>query len=293
MAKVKNNDFEKALMLQAREEKSKFLDLLFNSQKIEGLAEDEPQYYVNKMMFACGYMLAYKMKDKWYLLRHGGNDGDIDNFGFAKKWSVQFQNGKTINNLKLYKDVFIIRYTPTMHGLEVWLDMMCRKIARIDLAIDNNLLHASMGSVYGCDDVNVNSMKEALRQGAQGDFAVFTNNNIASTINSQKAQATFYGIDFYELKQKYVKEVLTRLVGVASTIDKKERTASYDMNINEATDTAYIYVDTFNNDCAKYKIPFKMSVNSTIEDLYNAYYGNVQNGGNDANKEKQEGENNE
>ena len=171
-----------------------------------------------------------------------------------------------------------------MHGLDKWLDLMCRKIARIDLAIENNLLHASMGSVYGCDDVNITSMKEALRQGAQGDFAVFTNNNIASLINAQKAQANFYGNDFYELKQKYVKEVLTRLIGVASAIDKKERTTSYDTNVNEATDTAYIYVDTFNNDCEKYDIPFKMSINSTIEELYNKYY-NLDNTNNDNEKE--------
>lgn len=289
MAKTKNNDFEKLLMLQACEEKSKFLDLLFNSQKIEGLPTDEPLLYVQKTMFTYGYMLAYKLRDKWYLLKRGGSNGDINEFGFSKKWSVQFQNGKSINNLKLNKDVYIIRYTPTMHGLDKWLDLMCKKIARIDLAIENNLLHASMGSVYGCDDVNVTSMKEALRQGAQGDFAVFTNNNIASLINAQKAQANFYGNDFYELKQKYVKEVLTRLIGVASAIDKKERTTSYDTNVNEATDTAYIYVDTFNNDCKKYDIPFKMSINSTIEELYNKYY----NLDNTTNNEEKEGENNE
>ena len=280
MAKTKNEDFKKVLKLQAREEKSKFLDLLFNSQKIDGLPQDEPLYYVQKMLFVHGYMLAYKMRDKWYLVKEGGNNGDIGEWGFSKKWSIMFQNGKAINNLKLNKDIFIIRYTPTMHGLDIWLDAMCEKIARIDLAIDNNLLHASMGAVYGCDNVNITSMKEALRQGAQGDFAIFTNNNIASTINAQKVQAQFYGNDFYELKQKYVKEVLTRLVGVASTVDKKERTTSYDANINEATDTAYVYVDTFNEDCKKYNMPFTMRLNSTIEDLYNAYYNITKTGEN-------------
>ena len=75
----------------------------------------------------------------------------------------------------------------------------------------------------------------------------------------------------YQLKEKYVKEVLNRLIGVASTSDKKERTTSFDTNIGEATDVAYMYVDTFNNDCKKYKIPFKMTINSTIEELYNNY----------------------
>lgn len=291
MAKTKNTDFEKLLLLQAREEKSKFLDLLFNSQKIEGLQEDEPEYYVQKTLFDYGYMLAYKMGDKWYLVKRGGNNGDIDKFGFSKKWSICFQNGKMINNLKLNKDVYIIRYTPTMHGLVKWLDLMCRKIARIDLAIENNLLNSSLGNVYGVDDCNIASFKEALRQATQGDFAVFTNNNIASVINAKTTQATYYCDKFYELKEHYVKEVLTRLIGVASTIDKKERTASYDMNINEATDTAYIYVDTFNKDCEKYNIPFKMTINSTIEELYNAYYNKQSSVINNAeNKENEDNE---
>ena len=74
------------------------------------------------------------------------------------------------------------------------------------------------------------------------------------------------------MKRKYIKEVLTRLIGVASAEEKRERTTSFDMNINEATDTAYIYVDTFNNDAEKYNIPIRIKLNSTIEDLYNKYF---------------------
>ena len=287
MAKTKNKDFEKLLLLQAEEEKSKFLDLLFNSQIIEGLQEDQPPLYVQRVNFNYGYMLAYKIEGKWYLVKRGGNNGELNKFGFSKKWSIEFENGASINNLELNKDVFIVRYTPNMHGLNEWLDLMCKKIARIDLAIENNLLNSSLGNVYGCDDINITSMKEALRQATQGDFAVFTNNNIAGSINAQKAQATYYGDKFYDLKQHYVKEVLTRLIGVASTIDKKERTASYDMNINEATDTAFIYVDTFNNDCAKYKLPFKMKINSTIEEIYNAYYAGQEKQSQNENQDKE------
>lgn len=272
MAKTKNNDFEKLLNLHACEEKSKFLDLLFNSQKIEGLQIDQPVLYVQQKLLIHGYLLAYKIENKWYLVKCGGNNGAMLKFGFYEKYSIQFENGQIIENLELNKDVFIIRYTPTMQGLEIWLDNMCKKIARIDLAVDNNIIQSSIGSIIGCDNVNVSSVKEALRQATQGDFAVFTSNNVADTLNAEKMQAQYIADKLYELKRKYVKEVLTRLIGVASAEEKKERTTSYDLNINEATDTAYIYVDTFNNDCKKYNIPFKMVINSTIEDLYKSYF---------------------
>lgn len=273
MAKIKNDDFKKLLLIRAEEEKSKFKDLLFNSQKIEGLPKDEPDLYAKEILFDMGFMIATKeYNDEWHLFKAGElyNNG-VNIYGAPDVIGIAFENGKFISNLKLNEQAFIIRYTPTMKGLKLWLDLMCEKIARIDLAIENNLIMSSMGFVYSCDDVNVKSMKEALRQASQGDFAVFATQNITDRINADKAQAQFYADKYYELKEKYVKEVLTRLVGIASTSEKKERTTSFDTNIGESVDVAYMYVDTFNADCEKYNIPFKMVINSTIEELYNQY----------------------
>ena len=272
MAKTKNQDFKTLLSLRADNEKSKFLNLLFSSQIIEGLPQDEPTLYIQKVLVNKGWCVAYKLfNDKWYLVE--GTELFLDNmWGLSDTISLIFKNGNIIPNLRVGIDAFIIRYTPTMEGLLPWLEDMCKRIARIDLAIENNLLYASMGFAYACDNVNVKSLKEALRQGAEGDFAVFTTNNVADSINAEKLQAQYYGDKFYDLKRKYIKEVLTRLIGVASAEEKRERTTSYDMNINEATDTAYIYVDTFNNDAEKYNIPIRIKLNSTIEDLYIKYF---------------------
>lgn len=273
MAKTKNEDFEKLLLIRAEEEESKFKDLLFNSQYIDGLASDEPDLYVKRVLFDCGYIIATKKyNDVWHLFKAGElyNDG-IDIYGYPNRIGIIFENGMFISDLKLNEDAFIIRYTPTQKGLREWLKLMCKRIARIDLAIENNTIMASMGFVYACDGVNVKSMKETLRQASQGDFAVFSTQSITDKINTDKVQAQFFADKMYQLKEKYVKEVLNRLIGVASTSDKKERTTSFDTNIGEATDVAYMYVDTFNNDCKKYKIPFKMTINSTIEELYNNY----------------------
>ena len=276
MAKIKNDDFKRLLLIRAEEEKSKFKDLLFNSQKIEGLPEDEPDLYVKEILFDTGFIIATKAyEDTWHLFKAGElyNNG-VNIYGAPNIIGIAFENGKFISGLKLNEDAFIIRYTPTMKGLRLWLDLMCEKIARIDLAIENNLIMSSMGFVYSCDDVNVKSMKEALRQASQGDFAVFATQNITDRINADKAQAQFYADKYYALKEKYVKEVLTRLIGIASTSDKKERTTSFDTNMGESMDVAYMYVDTFNGDCEKYDLPFKMTINSTIEELYNAYINN-------------------
>ena len=276
MAKTKNDDFKTLLLIRAEEEESKFKDLLFNSQKIEGLPLDEPSLYAKNVLFDCGYIIATKAYgDVWHLFKCGEqyNDG-TDIYGVSNVVGITFENGKFISGLKVNKDAFIIRYTPTKKGLYTWLRQMCLLIARIDLAIENNMILSSMGFVYSCEGVNVKSMKEALRQASQGDFAVFASQNITDRINTEKVQAQFYGDKLYELKEKYIKEVLTRLVGVASVSDKKERTTSYDTNLPASVDTAYMYVDTFNEDCKKYNLPFKMTINSTIEELYNKYVNN-------------------
>lgn len=292
MAKIKNEDFKQLLLTRAREEKSKFKNLLFNSIKIEGLPEDEPDIYAKNILFIKGYAIATKVyEDKWHLFKCGAYYQENNIYGYyqPKKLSIQFENGKTIRNLTVNDNAFIIRFTPNREGLELWLDLMCERIARIDLAIENNLILSSMGFVYSCDGVNKNSLKETLRQATEGDFAVLATQMLTDKINTEKVQAQYYGDKFYELKEKYVKEVLTRLIGIASVSDKKERTTSFDTNIGESIDTAYTYIDTFNGDCEKYKVPFKMSINSTIEEIYDAYMNktNVENIEKEGNEENE------
>lgn len=274
MAKVKNDDFQTLLLARADEEKSKFKNLLFNSINIEGLDKEQPDLYIKDMLFVRGYMIATKIyNDKWCLFKCGSYDDKNNIYGrFQPELvSIEFENGKFIKDLKVNDNAFIIRFTPNKEGLEIWLDLMCKRIARIDLAIENNLILSSMGFVYSCDGVNKKSLKESLRQASEGDFAVLATQLITDKINTEKVQAQYYGDKFYELKEKYIKEVLTRLIGVASVGEKKERTTSFDTNIGESIDTAYIYVDTFNNDCKKYNVPFKMTINSTIEEMYEKY----------------------
>ena len=73
MAKTKNNDFEKLLLIRASEEKSKFMDLLFNSQNIEGLPEVEnlnvlPGTFVNlEYRLPNGQMVKFLQDNATYL----------------------------------------------------------------------------------------------------------------------------------------------------------------------------------------------------------------------------------
>lgn len=292
MAKIKNEDFKTLLAIRAREEKSKFKNLLFNSIKLEGLPEDEPDLYAKNILFVNGFAIATKVyNDKWHLFKCGAYFQEENIYGYyqPEKISIQFENGKFITNLETNQDAFIIRFTPNREGLELWLDLMCERIARIDLAIENNLILSSMGFIYSCDGVNKKSVKEALRQATEGDFAVLATQLITDKINTDKVQAQYYGDKFYELKEKYVKEILTRLIGIASVSEKKERTTSFDTNIGESIDTAYTYIDTFNNDCKKYNVPFSMKINSTIEEIYDAYMNktNVENIEKEGNEENE------
>lgn len=268
MAKIKEFDFEAILQETAFEEEKRFKDLFFNQMLIDGIAEDQPTLYVMEKFFEYGYLIALKLNNKWYLVKQSGEFG-IDKFGYPDRVNVCFENGTMIRGLKLNRDAFIIRFTPTKNPLELWLRQKCYEIARCDLAINNNLLYSSMGGIYETDSTNVNSMKAALKQAFAGDIAVFASKNIVDKLNVEKNQAVFYGDKFYELKQKLINEVYSRLMGISNTNDKKERQTSFDMNVNEAIDNVYTFIDTFNADCKKYNIPFKMRLNGVIEELYN------------------------
>ena len=57
---------------------------------------------------------------------------------------------------------------------------------------------------------------------------------------------------------------------MSANIDKKERVQVGEVNttINQATDYIYLLIDTFNKQCESYDLPFKMSCNGSIEELY-------------------------
>ena len=275
MAKIKELDFETILQETAFEEEKRFKDLFFNQIIIKNLAEDQPNLYVMEKFFEYGYLIAIKLNDIWYLVKQSGEFG-IDKFGYPNKVNVCFENGTMIRGLTLGRDAFIIRFTPTKNPLELWLRHKCYEIARCDLAINNNLLYSSMGAIYETDATNVVSMKAALKQAFAGDIAVFASKNIVDKLNVEKNQAVFYGDKFYELKQKLINEVYSRLMGISNTNDKKERQTSFDMNVNEAIDNVYTFIDTFNSDCKKYNVPFEMKLNGVIEELFNQNNENIE-----------------
>ena len=68
-----------------------------------------------------------------------------------------------------------------------------------------------------------------------------------------------------------VRDRLLNKIGIlTANVDKKERVQVGEVNatLNQCTDYIYLLIDTFNKQCETYEIPYKMIINSSIEELY-------------------------
>ena len=84
----------------------------------------------------------------------------------------------------------------------------------------------------------------------------------------------------YILKGEFKNELLTKLGIMNANTDKRERVQVGEVNatLGQCLDYLYLLIDTFNKQCETYEIPYKMIINSSIEELYVDETGGDDNG---------------
>ena len=244
-----------------------FLNLLYNQLNIKGLPDDEPSDYVLDALFEKGYVGRIILDDKEYLV-NADVVGNRNKFGKPLFYQVIWANGQMIRKrFALHKDIEIIRLNPRCYSFKWWLYHKAEEMARVDIAIQNNLEASSLGFIVETEGNEV-SVREAIRKGRNGDFCIIKRNN-TDLFKITPLNQNYIGHELLEHKKKIQNEVFARLGIVAGVSDKRERVQSYDLPIDVAIDSVYTIIDTFNNDCKKYNVNMSMELNGAIEELYN------------------------
>ena len=93
-------------------------------------------------------------------------------------------------------------------------------------------------------------------------------------------QVQFLADKFNVLKGEFKNELLTKLGIMNANTDKRERVQVGEVNatLGQCLDYLYLLIDTFNKQCETYEIPYKMIINSSIEELYVDENGGDDNG---------------
>lgn len=253
---------------------SEYENLLINSFKI--LKNDEPinfitENYIKKTIISNGTIGYDKITDDFYRVKGCGrnNKGDFITLLFLT------ENGKSFTREASYEatksGAYIIKGTPTGTPLINIINQSCKLINSCNEAIFQNIeaCKSPFVAILENDELK-ESFELALKQKQDGEPIILVSSALGEAMKVLNLQVQFLADKFNVLKGEFKNELLTKLGIMNANTDKRERVQVGEVNatLGQCLDYLYLLIDTFNKQCETYEIPYKMIINSSIEELY-------------------------
>lgn len=253
---------------------SEYENLLINSFKI--LKNDEPinfitENYIKETIISNGTIGYDKITDDFYRVKGTGRD----NKGNFITLLFLTENGKSFTREASYEatksGAYLIKGTPTGTPLINIINQSCKLINSCNEAIFQNIEACKSPFVAILEN---NELKEsfelALKQKQDGEPIILVSSALGEAMKVLNLQVQFLADKFNVLKGEFKNELLTKLGIMNANTDKRERVQVGEVNatLGQCLDYLYLLIDTFNKQCETYEIPYKMIINSSIEELY-------------------------
>lgn len=120
------------------------------------------------------------------------------------------------------------------------------------------------------DEATRLSVLQAVQQKEDGEPAVVVSPDLAEGLKGVVFD-TPYVVDKIDAYKSAIRDRLLNKLGIMSAnIDKRERVQVGEVNatLGQCVDYIYLWIDTFNAQTEQYGLPFRMSFNGALEELY-------------------------
>ena len=285
--KSTEQDYAEYRQMIAFEEYENIMNLLVNSVKIENIEEYVPEDIVKRWLFELGRVSVFEMGNNRMLWAKCSGAGD-DEYGQPTMFTIITANGKTWTigrNSENLKGVLYIK--PNRRGVFDYLWQRCQELAYVRMCMQNNLVATENQLVYGCPDVDtVNKMKTAFAKRELGMPVIFTENtdkSFSDGIDVLGKDVPFVADKLLAMYTNIRNEILEHFGILAGNTDKKERVqvGEIQSQLGYVIDNIYMFIETFNKHCEQNNLPYKMTLNSTVENLYADYQNETEQGENE------------
>lgn len=251
-----------------------YLNLLMNALKVErtdgkpfGFAEET---FAKKALLngSVGYD---KITDKFYYV--AGNN--VDEYGNPTKLELITANGRSFTRNAYYKPsddgAYYIKALPCELSMIDLIRETTDFMTSCDVAIRQNVEACKTPYIVVCknDELRL-SYWQAIQQKQNGQAVVLVSEELGDGLKAISIATTPLFEDFARIRDTERDELLTKLGILTANTDKKERVQSAEVNasLGQATDYIYMLIDTFNKQMESYGLPFEMSFNGSMEEIY-------------------------
>lgn len=252
-----------------------FKSLAMNSLKIEGL-EYEEETFVKNALIESGQVGFDKTSNKFSMVFGFG----LNEYGNPTELTLVFFNGKEYTKRASYDNnengAYLIQAIPNSYAISRDLKRTADLMAQCDISIRQNLLANRAPLILVARDENIIlSIRQAIQQQQNGEPVIIENSLVGDAFNGVDTKVKWLVGDILEFKNLERNKLLNRLGVMTANVAKKERvqSAEVESTIGESVDYLNLMIDTFNKQMDSYGIPYKMTANSAINDIYEATYG--------------------
>ena len=254
-----------------------YLNLLANAVAVEAGGEPIPAKDKRRLMSLllndneAGYE---PITGKWYAI--SGASSKLDDYGEPTRFSLSTANGRRFTRPAAWhageEGAFRFLGLP-FAGLSfrriiedscAWL-RLCDDVAR------QNMEAVKTPYIVTCKNPDTRlSIMQAIEQKQAGQAVLIVSDDLGDAVKGLSIEVPYLADKAEDFKHDKRAELLTKLGVLTANTAKKERVQSAEVNsrLGEAEDYIYLLIDNFNRQAEDYGLPFKMSSNTAMEELY-------------------------
>lgn len=270
---------------------SEFQNLLCNVIKISGV-DFVTESIIKKHLLdgAVGYD---KLRGVWANVYGTG----INKQGNPTNLIFVYENGETFTRPAYYEPdefgAYLIKATPLPFSFNEMIRYTADVMRECDISINQNIKATRTPFVAVLRDENLKlSLEQAIEQQQDGKPVILVSPELGESMQGVAINTNYFVDKLNQFKYDERDRLLNKIGILTANLDKKERVQVGEVNatINQCTDYIYLLIDTFNKQMESYNLPFKMTFNGSLEELYES-----QTNGNASfeNFEERENENND
>lgn len=200
----------------------------------------------------------------------------VNEYWLPTSITFAFPNNKTSYQRPAFYEpanngAYLIHALPTGTSFSEIIRATTDEMRECDISIRQNLKATRTPFIAVVKDENTRlSLLSAIEQKEEGKPAVVVSADIADGLKGVVFD-TPYIIDKVEQYKTEIRDQLLNKLGIMSAnVNKRERVQVGEVNatVGQCVDYIYLWIDTFNAQMEDYGLPFRMSLNGALEELY-------------------------
>lgn len=218
-----------------------------------------------------GYVGYDKITKNWVKIAPYG----IDKFDYPTTARFLYANGQSVIRKLSYEPeengAYIIFATLLPFSFNDMILETTNFMRNCDIAINQNINACKTPYILTVEDEETRlSLEQILNQKENGTSAILVNKSLQDCLKAVQLNVQFIADKFTTLKYDERDRLLNKLGILTANTDKKERVQVGEVNatINQCSDYIYMLIDSFNKQMKDYDLPFEMTFNGSMEELF-------------------------